>query len=54
VRYQLVIQELKEEGYATIGEATFDGDYYSDSLELISQIKSAIIQLNVKPTDYYK
>lgn len=55
-RYHLVLQELKEGRYVTIGEATFDGRvfYQEDSLELRSQIKSAIIQLNVKPTDYYK
>lgn len=56
-RYQLVLRELKEGGYVTIGEGTFDGGeayLYHDLLELRSQIKSAIIQLNVKPTDYYK
>ena len=55
-RYHLAIRELKEEGYVTIGEGTFDGGayLYHDSLELRSQIKSAIIQLNIKPTDYYK
>lgn len=54
VRYQLVIQELKGGDYVTIGEGTFNGDAYLSSLELICQIKSAIIRLNVKPTDYYK
>lgn len=53
-RYHLALRELKEGVCVTIGEATFDGGTYCNSLELISQIKSAIIQLNVKPTDYYK
>lgn len=55
-RYHLVLRELKERGYVTIGEGTFDGGAYAypSSLDLMSQIKSAIIQLNVKPTDYYK
>ena len=60
-RYHLALQELKEGGYITIGEGSFDGDCgayaYPSSLDLIDlmgQIKSAIIQLNVKPTDYYK
>lgn len=53
-RYHLALRELKEGVYVTIGEGTFDGGTYSNSLELIGQIKSAIIQLNVKPTDYYK
>ena len=57
IRYHLALQELKEGGYVTIGEATFDGGeayLYHDLLELMSQIKSAIIQVNVRPTDYYK
>lgn len=56
VTYHLVLQELKEGGYVTIGEATFDGGIYTypHSLELTSQIKSVIIQLNVRPTDYYR
>lgn len=56
IRYHLALQELKEGGYVTIGEATFDGGVYAypSSLDLMSQIKSAIIQVNVRPTDYYK
>ena len=55
-RYHLTLQELKERGYVTIGEGTFDcGAYtYPSSLDLRGQIKSAIIQLNIRPTDYYK
>jgi hypothetical protein len=55
-RYHLALRELKERGYVTIGEGTFDGGAYTypSSLALVSQIKSAIIQLNVRPTDYYK
>ena len=53
-RYHLALRELKEGSYITIGEGTFDGGTYFNSLELIGQIKFAIIQLNVKPTDYYK
>ena len=49
-RYHLALRELKEGVYVTI----FDGGTYCNPLELIGQIKSAIIQLNVKPTDYYK
>jgi hypothetical protein len=55
-RYHLVLQELRDEGYVMIGEATFNYSTYSysNSLELKDQIRSAIIQLNIKPTDYYK
>lgn len=55
-RYHLALRELKEGGYVTIGEGTFDGGAYAypNALDLMSQIKSAIIQVNVKPTDYYK
>ena len=55
-RYHLALRELKEGGYVTIGEGTFGcGAYaYPNSLDLMSQIKSAIIQVNVRPTDYYK
>lgn len=55
-RYHIALQELKEGGYVTIGEGTFDGGVYDypSLLDLTSQIKSAIIQVNVRPTDYYK
>lgn len=55
-RYRLTLRELKEGKPVTIGEATFYGGIYTrpNSLELIGEIRSAIIQLNVKPTDYYK